>query len=154
MKQNDGGFSVVELLITLVVVGVVFIAFTTSFTSVSNISKKGADVATAGQLAYAKLQEYENLNFTSLPNTAPTGTLQQVEDFSASLPGVLEAPRSGQVFINTSSPTLKQIDVKVTFGSGATQRYIEYVTFIQKSGAGRWGDFLTEAQPWKKQGVF
>ncbi len=137
MKQNSGGFSVVELLITLVVVGVVFIAFTTSFASISNISKKGTDIATAGQLAYAKLQEYENLSFASLPSTAPIGTLQQVEDFSASLPGVLEAPRSGLVYINTSSSTLKQVDVKLTFGSGSTQRYIEYVTFIQKNGAGR-----------------
>lgn len=138
MKKRDmWGFSVVELLITLIVIGVVFIAFTTSFASISNISKKGTDVATAGQLAYAKLQEYENLNFASLPSTAPTGTLQQVEDFSASLPGILEAPRSGLVYINTSSPTLKQVDVKVAFGSGATQRYIEYVTFIQKNGSGR-----------------
>lgn len=137
MKHSAGGFSVVELLITLIVVGIVFTAFTTTFAGVENISKKGTDVALASQITFAKLQEYENKNFNSLPTTAPTGTLQQVEDFSASLPGVLETPRSGKVYINTLSNTLKQVDVKATFGSGATQRYIEYVSFIQKNGLGR-----------------
>lgn len=136
-EKNAGGFSVVELLITLIVVGVVFIAFTTTFASVSNISKKGSDIATASQQAYAKLQEYENLNYNSLPTTTPTGSLQEVEDFSSALPAVLEKPRVGKVYINTSSITLKQVVVRLTFGSGATQRYIEYVTFIQKNGAGR-----------------
>ncbi|MDB5160918.1 MAG: hypothetical protein JWO96_298 [Candidatus Saccharibacteria bacterium] len=126
-----------ELLITLLVVGIVFLAFTTTFAGIANISKKGTDVASASQTAFAKLQEYENLNFNNLPSTTPTGSLQQVEDFSSSLPSVLESPRSGLVFINTSSSTLKQVVVKVTFGSGATQRYIEYTTFIQKQGLGR-----------------
>lgn len=131
------GFSVVELLITLIVVGVVFVAFTTSFAGIENISKKGTDIAIASQQTLAKLEEYENLNFNNLPTTAPTDTLQQVEDFSSSLPGVLETPRVGKVYINTKSNSLKEVLVKVTFGSGASQRYIEYITFIQKNGVGR-----------------
>lgn len=137
VKYSGGGFTVVELLITLIVVGTIFIAFTTTFAGVSNITKKGNDIATANQLAFSKLQQYENMSFTSLPSTSPGGSLQQVEDFSSSLPGVLEQPRTGIVYINTQSPTLKQVDVKVTFGSGLSQRYIEYVTFIQKNGIGR-----------------
>lgn len=137
-KQNNGGFTVVELLITLIVVGVVFVAFTTTFAGVENISKKGSDIATASAAAFSKLESYENLDFNSLPATSPNGTLKQVEDFSASLPSVLEAPRSGKVYINTQSTTLKQVDVQVTFGSGASQRFIEYDTFIQKNGVGRW----------------
>jgi prepilin-type N-terminal cleavage/methylation domain-containing protein len=137
MKKNSGGFSVIELLITLIVVGVLFVAFTTTFASVENISKKGSDIATASQIAYAKLQEYENLNYASLPATSPSGTLKEVEDFSASLPTVLESPRVGKVYINTTSATLKQVVVKLTFGSGPSQRYVEYVSFIQKNGAGR-----------------
>lgn len=135
--KNSDGFSVVELLITLVVVGVIFLAFTTTFAGVENISKKASDISTAGQQAYAKLQEYENLNFNNLPATAPVNTLQQVEDFSSSLPVVLQQPRSGLVYVNTKSNTLKQVVVKITFGSGADQRYIEYDTMIQKNGVGR-----------------
>jgi type II secretory pathway pseudopilin PulG len=137
IRHNSGGFTVIELLITLIVVGVVFIAFTTTFAGVENISKKGSDIATASSVAFSKLESYENLNFSSLPTTSPTGSLQQVEDFSASLPVVLESPRVGKVYINTTSATLKQVDVQITFGSGPSQRFIEYDTFIQKNGVGR-----------------
>lgn len=137
IKRSSGGFTVIELVITLIVVGVVFIAFSTTFAGVENISKKGSDIATASSLAFAKLETYENLDFTSLPTTSPAGTLVQVEDFSSSLPSVLETPRVGKVYINTTSSTLKQVDVQVTFGSGASQRFIEYDTFIQKNGVGR-----------------
>lgn len=125
----------------MIVVGIVFIAFTTTFAGVMNISKKGNDVALASQVAFAKLQEYENLNYNNLPTTSPTGTLVLINpdsnNFSASIPSNLESPRSGQIYVNTVSPTLKQVLVRVTFGSGSTQKLIEYTTFIQKQGLGR-----------------
>lgn len=136
-KKNEAGFSVVELLITLIIIGVAFGAFVTTFTSIQNIFKKGIDINTASSLAAAKLEEYENLNFNSLPNTTPSGSLQQVEDFSASLPSTLEKPRTGIVYINTVSGTLKQVVVDIKFGSGASQRQIQYADFIQKYGIGR-----------------
>lgn len=131
------GFSVVELLITLVAVGILFMAFTTTFSGINNISKKGSDIAAASQIAYAKMEEYENLNYNNLPTTAPAGSLQEVEDFSSTLPTYLESPRTGKVYINTSSQTLKQVVVRVTFGTGNPQRFLEYSTFIQKNGLGR-----------------
>jgi Tfp pilus assembly protein PilE len=135
--NKDGGFSVVELLITLVVIGVTFGAFVTSFTSIQNIYKKAIDINYANAAAFAKLQQYENLNYNSLPNTAPQGTLQQVEDFSASLPTTLQKPRTGIVYINTVSSTLKQVVVDVRFGSGPSERQVQYADFIQKYGVGR-----------------
>ncbi len=137
LLDEKDGFSVVELLITLIVIGVTFGAFVTSFASIQNIYKKAVDINTANAIAFAKLQDYENLNFNSLPATAPAGTLQQVEDFSASLPSTLEKPRTGIVYVNTVSGTLKQVVVDVKFGSGASQRQIQYANFIQKYGIGR-----------------
>ncbi len=137
LRDNTSGFAMVELLITLIIIGVAFGAFTVTFTTIQNINKKAIDVNSANSLAFAKVQEYENLNYTALPTTSPTGTLQQVEDFSASLPTSLEAPRVGKVYINTHSGTLKQIVVDIEFGSGGDKRIIQYANFIQKNGLGR-----------------
>ena len=137
MRPSSHGFTVVELLITLVVIGVLFTSFTTTFAGLENISKKGNDVTLASTQAFSKLQTYENLNYTSLPATAPAGTLVEVEDFSGSLPTSLESPRVGKVYVNSSTSSMKQVLVRVTFGSGSSQRFIEYVTFIQKNGVGR-----------------
>ena len=135
--HSEGGFSVVELLITLIVIGVVFGAFTTTFTSIQNINKKALDVNSASVSAFSKLEEYENKNFTTLPTTTPGGTLVEVEDFSSTLNTTLEAPRVGKVYVNTISPTLRQVVVTVEYGSGPAKRVIQYATFIQRSGLGR-----------------
>lgn len=137
LRVESDGFSIVELLITLIIIGVAFGAFMVSFTTIQNINKKALDIAKANTLAFAKMEEYENKLFTNLPSTTPTGTLVQVEDFSSSLPSSFESPRSGKVYINTVSNTLKQVVVTVDFGSGASKRTIQYANFIQKNGLGR-----------------
>ncbi len=136
--SSQAGFSLVELLITMVIIGVLFGAFLVTFTSIQNINKKALDINNSNAIAYAKVQEYENKNFNSLQNTTPTNTLVQVEDFSSSLPNSLEAPRVATVSINTISSNLKQVVVNIQFGSGPSQRTIQYADFIQKNGLGRW----------------
>lgn len=136
-SDNQEGFSIVELLVTLVVIGTTFGAFMVTFTTIQSINKKALDVSRANSIAFEKVQAYENTIFTSLPDTTPVGTLQMVEDFSSSLPDTLQSPRVGQVFISTQSSTLKQIVVNITFGSGEGQRRIEYGTLIQNNGLGR-----------------
>jgi prepilin-type N-terminal cleavage/methylation domain-containing protein len=137
LGSNSNGFSIVELLITLIIIGVAFGAFMVSFTTIQNINKKALDIAKANSLAFGKMEEYENKLFTALPSTTPTGTLVQVEDFSNSLPSSFESPRSGKVYVNTVSNTLKQVVITVEFGSGSSKRTIQYANFIQKNGLGR-----------------
>lgn len=137
LRDDRSGFAVVELLITLIIIGVAFGAFLITFTSIQNINKKALDINRANSVAFAKVQFYENMNYTSLPATTPTGTLQEVEDFSSSLSSTLEAPRVGKVYINTLSSTLKQVVVTIEFGSGADKRIVQYADFIQRNGLGR-----------------
>lgn len=136
-NRKQAGFSIVELLITLVIIGTAFGAFMVTYTTIQSINKKALDIAAANEIAFAKVQDYENRLFSAIPDTSPAGTLVMVEDFSASLPSSLQSPRTGQVFINTASGTLKQIVVSITFGSGTSQRQIEYSDFIQANGLGR-----------------
>lgn len=137
IKDNEEGFSIVELLITLIIISVAFGAFIVAFTSIQNVNKKALDLAAANVAAFSKVQDYENKGFASLPATAPIGTLQVVEDFSSSLPDSLQSPRVGKVYINTVSSTLKQVVVDITFGSSDSLREIQYADFIQTNGLGQ-----------------
>ncbi len=137
LRNNESGFSIVELLITLIIIGTTFGAFVVTYTTIQNINKKSLDIVAANNLAFAKIQDYENRTFASLPSTTPAGSLQLVEDFSSSLPASLQSPRVGQVHINTVSANLKQVVVNISFGSGSNIRYIQYADFIQSNGLGR-----------------
>lgn len=135
--KKRAGFATVELLVTLIVIGIVFGAFITTFVAIQNINKKAADIQTANAIAFAKVQEYENIPFTSLTDTTPGGTLIEIEDFSTDIPTSLQATRVGKVYINTVSPTLKHVVISVSYGSGNTQQDIQYATFIQRNGLGQ-----------------
>lgn len=128
------GFSAIELVVMLVVLAVAFTSFASSFNTIQVVNKKAKDINIANQLAFAKVQDYENKPYTSLQATTPLGTLVQVEDFSASLPATLKKPRTAIVYINTVSSTLKQVVVDVRYDSGSNQHIVEYADFIQKNG--------------------
>lgn len=133
-QRHSHGFSTVELLVTLMTVGILFSAFVTTFVSIQNINKKSHDMQTANTAAFSKMQSYENTLYTNLADTTPTGELQEVEDFSDELNETLRTPRVGKVYINTVSPTLKHVVVSVEYGSGNGQQIVQYATFIQRNG--------------------
>jgi len=137
ISKPSRGFSTVELLVTLMSVGILFGAFITTFVGIQNINKKSHDMQTANTAAFAKLQSYENTPYANLPDTLPSGSLQEVEDFSDELDAGLRTPRVGKVFINSVSPTMKHIVVNVEYGEGASHQAVQYATFIQRNGVGR-----------------
>ncbi|MDB5185955.1 MAG: hypothetical protein JWL85_478, partial [Candidatus Saccharibacteria bacterium] len=124
-------------LFTMIIIVVDFCAFMVTFTTIQSINKKAVDIAKSNSIAFAKVQEYENKTFNTLPATTPVGTLKEVEDFSSTLPATLESPRVGKVYINTVSGNLKHVVVEVRFGSGPSQRLIQYADFIQSNGLGQ-----------------
>lgn len=134
-KIKQGGFTIIELLITLIVIGVVFSAFLTTFVTIKSINKNSTDIQTANTLAFNKVQQYEDKVFSTLPNTSPSGTLVEVEDFSATLPTTLPGNRSAKVFINTyPTGTLKQVVVRIDYGYSGAEKRIEYADLIQRDG--------------------
>lgn len=135
--MNNGGFSTVELLVTLIAISIIFGAFTTTFVTIQSINKQTSDVQQSNNVAFEKLQSYENTLFTSLPDTVPQGSLEEVEDFSTELPTTLPSPRVGKVYINTVSPTLKHVVVSVEYGPDATKQNFQYASFIQRNGLGQ-----------------
>lgn len=134
---KTAGFSTIELLVTLIIIGIVFGAFVTTFVAIQNINKKSSDIQIANSYGFEKVQQYENIPFTSLANTTPAGSLIEIEDFSSTLPESLQSPRVGKVYANSVSPTLKHIVISIEYGSGSSKQDIQYATFIQRNGLGQ-----------------
>jgi type II secretory pathway pseudopilin PulG len=134
IQMSSGGFTAVELLVILVMLATLFTTFTSSFNTIQTLNKRAKDINGANQLAFAKIQAYENTPFASLPSTSPSGTLVQVEDFSSTLPVTLTKPRSAIVYVNSVSSTLKQVVVNIQYDSGSSLHTIQYADFIQKNG--------------------
>lgn len=136
-SDNQSGFTVVELLITLIIAALFVTVFFQLFTLSDTISNASFQLAQADQITYGKLQKYENRSFAAIP-VLNGNTPTQVEDFTSELPTTLPSPYVGQVLTAQITPTLKAVTVRTTYGpAGSSQRIIEFADYIQQSGLGR-----------------
>ncbi|HWZ66172.1 MAG TPA: hypothetical protein VNX65_05290 [Patescibacteria group bacterium] len=131
------GFSVVELLVTLVITVLYVTIFFQLYTLSDTVTTTTYQLAQADQITYRKVQQYENRSFASIPvinGSTPT----QVEDFTSELPTTLPAPYQAIVLTAQMTPTLKAVTVRTTYGpAGSAQQVIEFADYVQQSGLGR-----------------
>lgn len=144
-SQLSDGFSIVEMLITLAVAGMAVTIIMSIYASATFLSDKSSDTLYANEIAYTKLQEYENKPFSEIPTVTKnaSGTVidpdKYEEDFSSLLPQTLERPHEAKVFISgiADTTTLKYILVRIKYGSSDKKQVIEYGSLVQQSGIGR-----------------
>lgn len=136
LAKNQSGFSAVELLVILFILSIAFIAFAGLFITIKNTNMRAKMATEANRAAFSKLQEYENKSFDDI-TVGNIANSYEVEDFSPSLSTRLNDPKSGKVFVESVTPTLKLVKVQVNYFSGIGDRPIHYSTYIQQSGVGR-----------------
>lgn len=139
------GFSIVELVVTLAVAGIAVSIVMGIYAVSTRLSDRSSDLLTANEIAYAKLQHFENRRFSDIPVITKDGSGtttdpdKYVEDFSSELPTSLQAPREAKIYINKmpGSDTLKYIFVRVKYGRDTQAQLVEYGSLIQEGGLGR-----------------
>ncbi len=134
--ERQSGFTTVELLSTLLIAAAFVAIFYQLYVTADGVSTRSAQLATANEVTYRKLQQYENSSFGAIDT--PGGTMPtEIEDFSDDLPDNLPQPVTALVSTAILTPTLKAVNIKTVFGAGGSQRIIEYTTYVQESGVGR-----------------
>lgn len=138
MQQKQDGFTVVELLTTLVIAGIYITVFFQLYTLVDTVSSNAYRLALTNQVTYRKLQQYENRNFNDI-QVLNGATLTEVEDFNGELPANLPGQKEAKVYTASITPTLKVLTVRVKYGNTTANpdRIVEYSSYIQQSGLGR-----------------
>jgi hypothetical protein len=138
MSHKQSGFTVVELLTTLIIAALYMTMFFQLYTLIDTVSSNSHRLALANEVTYRKLQQYENKNFDDIQVVNGTN-LAEIEDFKAelstNLPGEIEA----KVYTAEITPTLKVLTVRAKYGNTVADpdRIIEYSSYIQESGLGR-----------------
>ena len=134
---DQKGFSIIELMTTLAVLSIVTLTVFSFMIQVDGTIDRTEERLLATTLAYEKYQEYETKTFDNLPQGTSANSFV-VEDFVSSLPSDLKPPRSAKVYIRDITPTLKKLDVRLTYQDSKNKsKTINISTGIQESGVGR-----------------
>lgn len=117
MKDDQSGFTIVELLVTIIIIGIITASLSSLFISTQNIQKKTTYMDTAIRAAQREVEVLRNDNYSTL-------TAGQTIDFTSQLPTSLPSSRNGTAVVSEPVADLKRVDVTVTYNEGGKQQKV------------------------------
>lgn len=122
MKQNSG-FTLVELLVTILVIGIVFTGLSTLFITIQRAQVQTSYLDSATKAAQRQVESLRNDNYNNL-------TPGQNIDFSDKLPSTLPQGSTGTVVVSEPTSGLRRVDVTVRYIYNGTPRDVELSSYI------------------------
>jgi type II secretory pathway pseudopilin PulG len=123
MIQKQAGFTIPELIVTIVFIGFAFVGITQLYLSIQRIQEQTSWLQSASHAAQTEVESLRNNNYSEL-------VAGQNIDFSTQLPSNLPTPRSGSVAVSEPQAGLKRIDVTVSYSDHGTPRHVEMTSLI------------------------
>lgn len=121
--RSQQGFSLAELMVTIVVVGIVFTSIANLFLTIQKGQRETSFLETATRAAQREIEVLRNNQFNQLE---PGEDI----DFSADLPDYLPKPRTGTVEVSEPTSGLRRVDVTVTYREAGTTRTVKLSSLI------------------------
>jgi prepilin-type N-terminal cleavage/methylation domain-containing protein len=129
IKQNRHGFTIIELVVTIVIAGIIIPAVAVALTNLSVVNKVARDKALANMIVQNKVETLRSSGFNSLSD----GTTS----FVAELPNTIGSPRSASYTVSTPATGIKQIDLSVSFTEYRVTKSLSFRTYISELGVGQ-----------------
>lgn len=130
MNGRDAGFTIVELLVTTVVAGLIIVAVTSLFITIERTQHSTQLLETATRAGEQQIEALRNNNYGSL---TPGDTIT----FTNSLPSVLPSPRTATAAISEPSDGIRRVDVTISYRDGSKQKRVELSSLIGQLGIGQ-----------------
>jgi len=125
--QKQEGFSLAELMATLVVVGIVISSIALLFSTIQRTQRETAYIELATRAAQRQIEVMRNNQYNQL--------IPGVDiSFTDELPDALPGPKSGVVVVTEPTPGLKRVDATVTYQSGGKQKSVKLSSLIGALG--------------------
>ncbi len=122
LKRLDSGFTIVELLMTIIVIGIVFTGLSSLFISIQRSQVKTSYLESATRSAQKEIESLRNRNYNNL-------IVGQDIDFSNDLVD-LPSGSIGTVEVTEPSPGLKRVDVTVSYTYEGQNKEVELSSLI------------------------
>jgi prepilin-type N-terminal cleavage/methylation domain-containing protein len=127
---DQAGFTIVELLITLVVGAVMIMGLNSIVVSQSYLVERSRDAVIANSFIEAKVEALRSLGFSGLTDGST--------NITAEMPSELNTPRSASVVISSDSAAIKRAVISITFNEQGNARSYSYTTLIGELGVGQY----------------
>ncbi len=122
-QQREVGFTIVELVVTIVVIGIIGGSISMLFISTQRIQARTSRLEAATRAAHRQVEVLRNRNYNMLTPGEPI-------DFTDELPDSLPAGKTGTVTVSEPVPGLRRVDVTVAYPEGDNTKEIKLSSTI------------------------
>lgn len=131
-QRNNGGFTAVELLITLFVASIFLFAGYQLYTQVIRDGQEAASIAEVSNLAYERMQNSATTVSEAYPNGCVSASQSGPTNVNSTVPGIgtvtfattISCPRG-----TAASADLFLVKVKATYSQNGAQQELEHATY-------------------------
>lgn len=127
--KRQSGFTVVELVVTIVAAGVIIPAVALALSNLISINHRARDLTLASSVSQSEAETLRSVGYNSLG----TGTT----DFSGQLPAAMGSPKSASYTVSEPETGVKQIDISISYSDYGASRTLTYRTYISELGVGQ-----------------
>lgn len=124
--KHAGGFTLVEIVVAIMLLGIVTASLSSLFISIRNVQQQTAHYDSANRAVSRQIESLRNDSYSEL-------VAGQTIDFTSSLPTTLPN-RSGTAVISAPSDGLRRIDATVTYKSQGKTRTVTQSSLIGEIG--------------------
>lgn len=130
--NSEDGFTLIELVVTSVVLSTMFLAILGLFGTLRDINARANNLTVATEAAQQQLETFRNLPYGSIA----VGT-QNTTSQLANYPSLGASRSSSSVVTLVDNRGLKQLDVSLTYFDRGIQKQLQVSTLIALSGINR-----------------
>lgn len=124
--NEEGGFTLVEIIVAIVMLGIAIGSLSSIFISIRNVQVLSAQYDSANRAAAREIESLRNDSYTSL-------TAGQTINFTSSLPSNLPKA-SGSAVVSSPTDDLRRVDATVSYVSQGRTRTVTISSLIGEIG--------------------
>ncbi len=129
MNARQKGFTVVELVVTIVISGVIIPAVAIALINLTAVNYHARNLVLANTVALNKIETLRSIGYNSISPGATT--------FTSELPSTFGSPKSASFNVTSPQIGIKQIDVSISYTEYQTSRTVTYRTYVSELGVGQ-----------------
>lgn len=129
-ESNEEGFTLVELLVSLVVGAILIGSVNLVYTNQLALSQQTRDTVMANAFVESKVEALRSKGYLGVNN----GT----NNITSELPSELGTPRNASLVVSNQSTSVKKLAFTITYRSQGINQTFKYTTYLGELGVGQY----------------